>query len=346
MNLSDNDIKRKIREILVLHQSQKDEDAVYILDELIQLLNSTSPIVEGLFSQTIDLKVFYLLAGDIYTNVGDDQKALTAYKRYHYWLQQVTPHTSMVKKNCVVVYSYRSYGEYFLEDLINKTITCSSPSVMNDPFDSVLSFWSKQKNLDSLTKMRNNSRAYSKSCDYYRIRSFVANRETYDTDDTLLNNIRMWSFYADDHKGLCVKYRLSKRFISPSKPWDNLEEDNFSYNILRIYPVTYTDDYSLKDLKTVDSTKMVCMKHSSWKDEKEVRLISYNTNCEEKWYAEPLRYSQIEEIIFGYRCTNEHKSTIYKLANALYGNIQFYEMYINEKNSLYTMMKKEYIPDL
>ena len=344
MNLPDKDIKRMIREIQLLYQSQKDEEAVSILDELIQLLNSLSPIVEGLLSQIALIK-FYLLAGDVYTNIGDDEKALSAYKRYHYWLQQVTPHTSMAKKNSVVVYSYRSYGEYFLNDLINKTITCSSPSVMNDPFDSVLSFWSKQNNLDSLTKLRNNSRAYSKSCDYYRIRSFVANRETYDTDDTLINNTRMWSFYADGHKGLCVKYRLSKRFISPSKPWDNMDDENFSYNILRIYPVIYTtDDYSLKDLKTVDSTKMVCMKHSSWKDEKEVRLISYNINCEEKWYSEPLGDSQIEEIIFGYRCTNEHKSTIFKLANTLYGNIRFYEMYINEKNSLYTMMKREYIP--
>lgn len=344
MNLSDNDIKRKIQKIRVLHLSQKDEAAVSILDELIQLLNSLSPIVEGLLSQIALIK-FYLLAGDVYTNVGDDQKALTAYKRHHYWLQQVTPHTSMAKKNSVVVYSYRSYGEYFLEDLINKTITCSSPSVMNDPFDSVLSFWSKQNNLDSLTKLRNNSRAYSKSCNYYRIRSFVANRKTYDTDNTLINNIRMWSFYADDHKGLCVKYHLSKRFISPSKPWDKLEDENFSYNTLRLYPVSYTDDYSLKDLKTIDSTKMVCMKHSSWNDEKEVRLISYNTNCEEKWYAEPLGDSQIEEIIFGYRCTKAHKINIYRIANLLYNNIKFSEMYINEKNSLYTMMKRDYIPD-
>ena len=346
MNLSDNDIKKKIQEIQDFHQSQKDEEAVIILDELIQQLNSLSPIIESFLGQTVLIK-FYLLAGDVYTNVGDDQKALTAYKRYHYWLQQVAPHTSMANNNCVVVYSYRSYGEYFLEDLINKTITCSSPSVMNDPFDSVLSFWSKQNNLDTLTKMRNNSRAYSKSCDYYRIRSFVANRETYDTDDTLLKNTRMWSFYADGHKGLCVKYRLSKRFISPSKPWDNLEDDNFSYNILRIYPVTYTtDDYSLKDLKTVDSTKMVCMKHSSWNDEKEVRLISYNTNCEEKWYPEPLDDSLIEEIIFGYRCTKAHKINIYRIANLLYSNIKFSEMYINEKESFYTMMKKDYIPDL
>lgn len=346
MNLSDNDIKRIIREIQVLHQSQKDEEAVSILDEIIQPINSLSPFVEGLLYQSFALKDFYFLAGDIYTNVGDDQKSLSAYKRYHYWVQQIAPHNSMANKNSVIVYSYRSYGEYFLEDLINKTITCSSPSVMNDPFDSILTFWSKQDNLDNLTKTRKNSVAYSESFNYYRIRSFVANRETYDTDDTLLNNIRMWSFYADDHKGLCVKYRLSKRFISPQKPWDNLEDDNFCYNILRLYPVTYTDYYSLKDLKTVDSTNMVCMKHSSWIDEKEVRLISYNTNSEEKWYAEPLSDSQIEEIIFGYRCTNEHKNTIYKLANTLYGNIQFYEMYINEKNSFYTMMKKEYIPDL
>lgn len=351
MIMSDDEIKIQIKQLKKLHSSQKDEEAVSVLNDLLQQLglmvdghffDSDNKIILAVVNQY--LKDLYLLAGDIYTNVNDNLNALSAYKLYHYWVQQIYPHKSLENRKSVIVYSYRSYGEYFLEDLINKTITCSSPSVMNDPFDSILTFWSKEKNLVKLTKNRNNSVAYSKSFDYYRIRSFVANQDTYDTDDALLNKTRMWSHYADEHKGLCIKYRLSKQFISSRKPWENLENDNFKYNVLRLCPVTYANEYSLKDLGKVDSTKFICMKHSQWKDENEVRLISYNTNTEEKWYAEPLGDSQIEEIIFGYRCTKEHKSTIYKLVNAFYLNVQFSEMYINETDNLYSIIKREYIP--
>lgn len=355
MKLSDHEIKIKIQEIKRLHLLQRDEDAVPILDDIVQrlcLLNVERPLniedkfLLALLSKTIPFDKFYMLAGDIYTNIGDYTKSLEAYKLYHFWVQQLGKHKSLTNKNSAIVYSYRSYNNYFLEDLINKTITCSPPSEMNDPFDSILSFWSKKENLELLSKNRKNSWSYSKSFNYYRIRSFVANTTTYETDDELLNNVRMWSHYSDSHKGLCVKYRLSQHFIKAEKPYEILDDKECRYNVLRLHPIIYKPDFCIKDLKAVDSTELICRKQSLWSDENEVRLINYNPYSEDKWIAEPLKDSTIEEIIFGYRCTEKHKMTIYNIAKRIYPNVKFSEMYINETKSIYNMMKRIFQPNI
>jgi hypothetical protein len=97
-------------------------------------------------------------------------------------------------------------------------------------------------------------------------------------------------------------------------------------------------------MKAFDVTEAICRKSLVWSDESEIRLISYNPYNEKKWIAIPLNDSTIEEIIFGYRCAEKHKATIFNIAKELYPNIQFSEMYINEAKSLYKMMKKEFQP--
>ena len=353
MDLSDNDIKKIISDIKELHFSNKDKLAYPILDNLVQKLNLINlkitlypeyKLLIAFIHSTLSLDKFYMLAGDIYTNVGEFTKSLEAYKMYHFWAQQIKPHKSLINKKNAIVYSFRSYNAYSIEDLINKTITCSPPSEMNDPFDSIVSYWSKSKNLDSICNNRNSNDSYSKSFDYYRIRSFVANTENYETDDRLLNNVKMWSHYADSHKGFSIKYRLSKEFIKSDKPYEKFEDEEYKYNVLRLHPVIYKPDISLKEIKAFDATEIICRKSMVWSDECEIRLISYNPYDEKKWITLPLNDSTIEEIIFGYRCTERHKFTIYNIARKLYPNIKFSEMYVNETSSLYNMIKIDYQP--
>lgn len=88
---------------------------------------------------------------------------------------------------------------------------------MNDPFDSIANLWSTESNLNNICTEEQHISSYSKSFQYFRIRSFVANKVTYDTDDNILKKILMWSFYANEHKGFCIKYRLAKHFIKQEK---------------------------------------------------------------------------------------------------------------------------------
>lgn len=351
MEITDTYIKGIIEEVISLHYHQKDKEAYPILDGLVRELNlldlnsyinANCKLQIICVSGIITIDKFYLLVGDVYTNVGEYGKALEAYKLCHFWKQQIKPYKSLRDKSSAIVYSYRSYNEFFIEDLINQTITLSPPTEMNDPFDNILSFWSEKGNLDFLSKNRKDSEIYSRSFDYYRIRSFVANKSTFETDNDLLKNVQMWSHYADAHKGLCVKYRLSRHFIKSETPFDNSEDD--VYKVFRLHPVIYKSSYSLEGIKAVDSTELICRKQSAWEIENEVRLICYNPYINEKWITEPLKDSIIEEIIFGFRCTERHKATIYQIAKMLYPNILFSEMYIDETKSLYDLIKKEYRP--
>ena len=111
MELLDNEIKKKVLEIKDLHFSNKDEAAYYILDKLVQELNlinlrstlyTEQKLLIAFIHSTLSLDKFYLLAGDIYSNVGEYAKSLEAYKMYHFWIQQVKPHESLINKKTKV----------------------------------------------------------------------------------------------------------------------------------------------------------------------------------------------------------------------------------------------------
>lgn len=342
--ITDSEITKKIEEIKKLHLAKRDEKAVAILDEFVQelsLLKPFNPLLAFLFSTNDPVKI-YLLTGDIYSNMERNKEALEAYKLYHYYVQQLSPHENLESKSNAIVYSFRACSRYFLDDLKNRTITCVAPSEMNDPFDSIATYWSKEENLDKLTNLRKTNEIYSKSFEYYRIRSFVANRDKYETDDSILEKIKMWSHYADSHKGVCVKYKLTKHFIKPQGPYGRETDKDYICKVLRLYPMKYEPDVSLNNMKSISPTDIICRKSSVWSDENEVRLISYNPYSEKKWFAEPLEDSTIEEIIFGYKCSKEDRTKICNDAKALYPGIKFSEMYIDETKSLYKLMKKEY----
>ena len=64
-----------------------------------------------------------------------------------------------------------------------------------------------KENLKKLCKEQKHIKPYSKSFDYFRIRSFCIN------EDKTIGNVVMWSHYAGEHTGFCIKYKLSKHFM-------------------------------------------------------------------------------------------------------------------------------------
>lgn len=76
------------------------------------------------------------------------------------------------------------------------------------------------------------------------------------------DNILMWAYYAEEHKGICIEY-------------DPLEEEQLCEYLL---PVTYSNNYLqfnyLRDPKKV--TNSIAQKAQCWERENEVRLIKPN----------------------------------------------------------------------
>lgn len=278
----------------------------------------------------------YFLAGETLA-INNKEESLAYFQRYQYF-NELHLKNNLEEKDYIVVYSFRRYNEYTISDLVNNEITLSPPSRMNDPFDSIANIWSKTSWLEKFTKEKRHLIQLSRSFNYFRIRSFTANRETYETDDNVLKQILMWSFYAGEHTGICIKYRLSRHFIK--------KEQNDNYSHLRILPIEYVESVELKPQDKITTQSAYGMKQLAWKNESEVRLLSYNPTTEDCFVGESLdENSRIEEIVFGILCPEKDRKTVYNLIKKQYKyDVIFSEMTNNPENNIYNLVKRKYNP--
>ena len=237
--------------------------------------------------------------------------------------------TDIEEEDYVYLYSFRRFNEYSLADLINNEITVSPSKNMNDPFDSIINLWGTKELLKKTCKEHKHIKNLSKSFDYFRIRSFCNGNTT-----RALKNILMWSHYADNHRGYCIKYKLSKHFIKQD------ENDSFEHMFLK--PIIYRKDkVDISEMTTINTDLAFATKHRSWKYENEVRLIVYNPNKEDAFYGIPLdKDSCIEAIYFGCRCEQKTINTIKNLFSKSDTPPKFYQMKL-DRTDVYHLKWKE-----
>ena len=283
-----------------------------------------APLGNGIYDKIqIDnrevLGKIYSLAGEIYSILELDNEALEYYKRALYYKTLLK--TDIEEEDYVYLYSFRRFNEYSLADLINNEITVSPSKKMNDPFDSVINLWGSEEQLKETCKERKHIKNLSKSFDYFRIRSFCNGNTT-----RALKNILMWSHYADNHRGYCIKYKLSKHFIKQD------ENDSFEHMFLK--PIIYRKDkVDISEMTTINTDLAFATKHESWGYENEVRLIVYNPNKEDAFYGIPLdKDSCIEAIYFGCRCEQKTINTIKNLFSKSDTPPKFFKVYSESKD--------------
>lgn len=258
------------------------------------------------------------------------------YQKYQFWKCQTSKPEKLKEKEYAIVYSFRKFSEFSLSDLIDSQITCCSPSRMNDPLDSLVYIWASEENMYRICKEKEHIKPYLKSFSGYRIRCFSANKN-FSKDDRILKKILMWSHYADEHRGFCIRYRLSDRFIK----YASLEDNNFC----ALKPVSYKNDVVIGDKSTINTKLAFETKAKCWEYEHEVRLIDYNPKIGDYVSINLDSDSVIEEIIFGCRCSNEVMKTIINVSRKLpYGkNIIFSKMKIDIKESVFNLLKENVV---
>ena len=263
----------------------------------------------------------YTLAGEISSNLDLDAEALKYYQRANYYKSFLK--TEIENRSYIYLYSFRRFNEYSLADLINNEITVSPSKNMNDPFDSIINLWGSEEQLKESCKKEKHIKNFSKSFDYFRIRSFC-NGDT----EKALEELLMWSHYADEHRGYCIKYKLSKHFIKQK------ENDSFEHMFLK--PIIYRKDkdkVDISEMTTINTDLAFATKHESWGYENEVRLIVYNPNKEDAFYGIPLdKDSCIEAIYFGCRCELKTINTIKNLFSKTDTPPKFYLMKSDSKD--------------
>lgn len=270
----------------------------------------------------------YSLAGEIISKESETE-ALKYYQKANYY--RMFLNTKLEVKDYIYLYSFRSFNVYSLSDLINNEITVAPSNKMNDPFDSIINLWGSKEQLGKTCKEREHIKNLSRSFDYFRIRSFCNGNTT-----RALKNILMWSHYADEHRGYCIKYKLSKHFIKQER------NDNFEHMFLK--PIIYRKDkdkVDISEMKTINTDLAFATKHESWGYENEVRLIVYNPNKEDAFYGIPLdKDSCIEAIYFGCRCEPKTIYTIKNLFSKTDTPLKFYQMKSDSKDVYHLKWEK------
>lgn len=277
------------------------------------------------------IKDIYGLAGEIYACNDEGKRSLDAFKSSMLYSTQIK---SIENQN--IFLSFRNYNQFTLSDLINGELTLCSPKVMNDPYDTLFLKWGEFQNKNK-GKIKKHIKYLCNAFDYYRIRSFSLPKDN--DGNEMIENILMWSHYAGNHEGFCVKYKLSENTF-------NVTEKN---RVIRLKKVIYSDKEDEENAlqipvinlekDSINTDLGLCRKHPLWKYENEVRLIAYFPENESFFCQIPLGESKIESIYFGYKCPKEHIKTIMNLFPEK-GNISFYKMESDYSN-IYRLKAKE-----
>lgn len=267
----------------------------------------------------------YSTDGEIYSKLNDFKTSLSFYVKTQYYLSF---HEAYFDSEKIELFSFRKFNQFTLSDLIENKITVSPSTAMNDPFDSLINLWATEEHLAMMCKEKSHAKPYAKSFQYNRIRCFC-----YGKEENVINKTLMWAHYAEEHRGICIKYQLSSHFIK--------QDENDKYEHMYLKKVEYTDKTISIETPTINSAIAFATKGKEWSYENEVRLIDYNPNIETPYYGIALdKESYIESIYFGFRCEDSTINTVKALFKNHDAIPKFYKMELDRSN-VYSMICKE-----
>ncbi len=309
------------KKLLYKQAAEMMDKAIYLLNVKVDLHPEDLYTKDRLFQKNL-----YLLAGEIYAYNKEHDKSLKAFENY----EIATLHIKSIENEYSFL-SFRKFNEYTLSDLINNEITVCNPSVMNDPYDTLMLIWGefleKQKyENEKCLQIPIMFEAFKS----YRIRSFT--RVLDKNAREMVGNTLMWSHYADNHRGFCINYKFSKEFL-------NINEKR---RVVRCRAIEYVNNDHVINLEKeeLNTTIALCTKDIYWSYENEVRLITYEPGIKGDFHTIPLdKNSCIESIYFGYKCPEKHINTIKKLL-AGQENIRYYKMQ-SDYTDVYNLKSKD-----
>lgn len=223
------------------------------------------------------------------------------------------------------LFLYKKVNSHSLEQITNSTVHFSTPDKFNDPFDSIFAkniFYSsiesvffklnKEIDLDYFNKVYTDVKKLQKEVKI----SCLTESNT---------DIKMWSYYAASHTGICIEYDFEKYISNPP--------------VLGVYPVFYTNQIQniLELSKHVEEDSihfvfdnpiinlMALCKFKIWEEEKEWRLFERIENFKENDV-----YFPISSIYIGLKTTENDRKSVCDIA--LTKGIPCYQMEVSHKN--------------
>lgn len=229
-----------------------------------------------------------------------------------------------------VLYKYRAINKRLIESIVNQTLYFARPDALNDPFDcridlqrafsrAAMSAKDKRKDfLSSFLATPEFFRNWLSIFDAMGVCSF--SKET--IKETPLETL-MWAHYADDHKGVCLKYQFKTASL--------MGDMATTQEIITSQNVEYLDDPLVPWLVAdapMDMNKFVeelakrylSTKSPAWAYEQEARIIRQKSG------PFKLKDMFLAEVCFGLLTAQDDRELVIKLAESYCGGVKFYEM--------------------
>lgn len=275
------------------------------------------------------LTKLYGLAGDTYAELGDYDCALKFYKNFQCLKMQLKSNLFRDTQplETIKLYQFRKFSNYALSNLLNRELTLSRPSVMNDVFDSLVFLWLNSPSYGTSAIHKKHLDPYKDSFNDYRIACFCEDNPK--KNQYAIQNNLMWSHYADEHQGFCVEFLFNS---------DDFRKDEFNeLTASRLFRVKYWNPNKDAPIgfenKTKGMTASIAFltKHHDWNYENEVRLLEFapqNGSIRKQYQLG--EKTIIKAIYFGYRCPGANIQIIMELLKDK--GIKFYKMEIDYSN--------------
>lgn len=262
------------------------------------------------------VKYMYGLKNALYTNLviclhklslASKEELKKYLKKAIYYSQAEANHTSY-KVEC---YAYRSASDYLLDSFKNEKLSMSSPTTFNDPFDCPI--------LELLTMYGDDisQLAYESYRECLKITCFVKNRkiqpefneehnpiwvQKHDNDPEEYLNELMWAHYANNHKGVCIKYNFNNDITKFA--------DKAKSQIAYFRDIEYTSDMDVyRKNGAINLQDAFFAKSKAWEYENELRLLAYAPNGTGN-YASIDAKDSIAAVYFGLKCPKEKQAEI------------------------------------
>ena len=234
------------------------------------------------------------------------------------------------------LYKYLPFNQYSLQMLINQKFYLSSPDLLNDPFEGdfvisnylelcnpetfefLLNVSTKDSNSfidkihkESLIKSWNEDELNFQQNLYEYLSNIIKKQFGTTSFSKTCNSIKMWSHYADSHKGFVVVF--DREILSTSCLFNNLNLAEVKYD--SVPKVSVRKD----DLALTNDSELFIHKLPSWKKENEVRIIKkyWRVDGFQSDLSRQLDFphNSIVGIIYGSRMTPESILTLEHLFN-------------------------------
>lgn len=203
--------------------------------------------------------------------------------------------------------------------LVNRELYFAAPKELNDPYDCRISIVGA---LDAALKLAEQltskdigaklERLYGINHIFKKIEQDVQSTGIFSLS-RLNRNILMWSHYADEHRGFCLGFRLSKNFTEWNRQNRIVACDDVKYvtkNPFVDYFINFAKENISPDWDSFWPPLIqigLQSKSRHWRYEKEVRVIRKEPG------SVPFAPAELVEVIFGLDMNDEHQHTIRNL---------------------------------